>query len=139
LSQSDAQFKELFGITKKVCYEMLSVLKVAQAKRHKKDGRRPKLSVGEQLFLTLQYWLEYRTMAHIAYDFGVAKSTVSDTIMQVENTLIQTGPFHLSGKKSLLSNNNAGRTLVVDVTKSPIERPKKNKKNGIPVNRSGIQ
>jgi hypothetical protein len=84
LSQSDAQFKELFGITKKVFYEMLSVLKVARAKRHKKGGRRPKLSVGEQLFLTLQYWREYRTMAHIAYDFGVAKSTVSNTLCRLK-------------------------------------------------------
>lgn len=139
LSQSDAQFKELFGIKKEVFREMLAVLTDTREKRHKKGGRWPKLSVGDQLFLTLQYWREYRTMAHIAYDFGVAKSTVSDTIVMVENTLIQNKTFHLPGKKALLAKENAGRTLVVDVTESPIERPKKNKKSGIPAKRSDIR
>jgi len=67
-------------------------------------------------------------MAHLAFEFGVAKSTVSDTIVMVENTLIQNGTFHLPGKKALLAKENAGRTLAVDVTESPIERPKKTKK-----------
>ena len=56
------------------------------------------------------------------------KSTVSDTIIMVENTLIQHGTFHLPGKKALLAKENAGRTLVVDVTESPIERPRAYKK-----------
>ena len=139
LSQSDAHFKELFGVKKEVFHEMLAALTVAREERLKKGGRRPKLSVGDQLFLTLQYWREYRTMAHIAYDFGVAKSTVSDTIIMVENVLIQHGTFHLPGKKALLAKENAGRTLVVDVTESPIERPKKNKKNGTLAKRSDIR
>ena len=139
LSQSDAHFKELFGVKKEVFHEMLAVLTVAREERRKKGGPRPKLSVGDQLFLTLQYWREYRTMAHIAYDFGVAKSTVSDTIIMVENTLIQHGTFHLPGKKALLAKENAGRTLVVDVTESPIERPKKNKKSGTLAKRSDIR
>ena len=76
-SKSDREFKELFGVKKEVFHEMLAVLMVAREERRKKGGRRrPKLSVGDQLFLTLQYWREYRTMVHIAYDFGVAKSTV---------------------------------------------------------------
>lgn len=67
-------------------------------------------------------------MARLAFDFEAANSTVSDTIMLVENTLIQDGTFHLPGKKALLSKANAGRTLAVDVTESPIECPKKTKK-----------
>ncbi|GHT47208.1 hypothetical protein FACS189454_09400 [Planctomycetales bacterium] len=78
-------------------------------------------------------------MAHLAFDFGVAKNTVSDTILLVENALIQNGTFHLPGKKALLSKENAGRKLAVDVTESPIERPKKNKKNGIQAKKSGTQ
>ena len=70
-------------------------------------------------------------MAHLAYDYGLAKSSVSDTITLVENILIQEGTFPLPGKKALLAKENAGRTLAVDVTESPIERPKKNKKTGI--------
>ncbi|MDR3109894.1 MAG: transposase family protein [Planctomycetaceae bacterium] len=118
---------------------MLGVLTAAYQECHRKGGRRPKLSVGDQLSLTLQYWREYRTMAHLAFDFGVAKSTVSDTIILVENVLIQNGTFHLPGKKALLSKENTGRKLAVDVTESPIERPKKNRKNGIQARKGGIQ
>jgi hypothetical protein len=46
----------------------------------------------------------------------------------VENVLIQAKTFHLPGKKALLSKENAGRKIAVDVTESPIERPKKTKK-----------
>lgn len=137
--KKDAEFKELFGVKKAMFHEMLAVLTESYEKRRRKGGVRAKLTEGDQLFLTLQYWREYRTMAHIAFDFGVAKSTVSDTIKRVENTLIQHGTFHLLGKKALLAKENAGRTLAVDVTESPIERPKKNKKSGIPGKRSDIR
>jgi len=135
-TKSDKEFKELFGVKKETFQEMLAVLTDAREKRRRKGGPRPKLSVGDQLFLTLQYWREYRTMAHLAFDFGVAKSTISDTIVLVENTLIQNGTFHLPGKKALLAKENTGRILAVDVTESPIERPKKNKKTGIRAKKS---
>ena len=139
-TKNDTEFKELFGVKKETFKEMLAVLADAREKRRRKGGPlRTKLSVGDQLFLTLQYWREYRTMAHLAFDFDVAKSTVSDTITLVENTLIQNGTFHLPGKKALLEKENAGRTLAVDVTESPIERPKKNKKVGILERKSGIR
>jgi hypothetical protein len=128
--KNDAEFKQLFGVKKEIFREMLAVVAVARQERLRTGGRRPKLSAGDQLFLTLQYWREYRTMEHLAYDFEVAKSTVSDTIIMVENVLVQDGTFRLPGKKALLSPENADRKLAVDVTESPIERPKKNKKTG---------
>jgi hypothetical protein len=139
-TKNDAEFKELFGVKKVIFQEMLAILTVAREKRRRNGGpRRTKLSVGDQLFLTVQYWREYRTMAHLAFDFGIAKSTVSDIIALVENILIQSGTFRLPGKKALLSAQNTGRKLVVDVTESPIERPKKNKKSGIPARKRSIR
>jgi len=138
-AKSAKEFKELFGVKKEIFQKMHTVLTVAYEERHRKGGRDSKLSVGDQLLLTLQYWREYRTMAHLAFDFGIAKSTVSDTITLVENVLIQDGTFRLPGKKALLAKENAGRILAVDVTESPIERPKKNKKTGIPARKSNIR
>ena len=83
--KNDVEFKELFGIKKEIFLEMFPILTAAYHEWHRTGGRRPKLSVGDQLFLTLQYWREYRTMAHLGFDFDIAKSTVSDTIMLVEN------------------------------------------------------
>lgn len=141
LAQDDAKFKELFGVKKEIALQMYQVLSDADEKRRKRGGPRlkRKLSVGDQLLMTLQYWREYRTMQHIGYDFGVAKSTVSDTISQVEKVLIQDKRFHLPGKKALLCEENAERTLAVDVTESPVERPKKNKKTGIQARKSDIR
>ena len=79
------------------------------------------------------------TLKHLVYEFSVAKSTVSDTITRVENVLVQDGSFRLPGKKALLSPENAGRTFAVDVTESPIERPKKNKKPGTPGRKNNIR
>ena len=139
-TKNDKEFKELFGVKKETFHEMFAVLTDAREKRRRKGGpRQAKLSVGDQLLLALQYWREYRTMAHLAFDFGVAASTVSDTIVMVENTLIQNGTFHLPGKKALVAKENVGRTLAVDVTESPIERPKKNKKIGIRARKSDIR
>ncbi len=135
-AQQDDKFKELFGVKKEVFRQMLDVLSDAREQRRRKGGPRPKLTPGDQLLVALQYWREYRTMEHIAYDFGVVKSTISDTIALVENTLIQDDRFHLPGKKALVSKENAGRTFVVDVTESPIGRPKKSKRNGIRVKKS---
>jgi hypothetical protein len=139
LSQNDPAFKELFGVKKEVFLQMHDILTTAYHERHRKGGRTPKLSVGDQLLLTVQYWREYRSMKHLGYDFGIAKSTVSETIAVVEDVLAQDGTFRLSGKKALLSNENAGRTFVVDVTESPIERPKKSRKSIIPARRGGTR
>ena len=127
-AQNDKEFKELFGVKKEIFLQMHKILTVAREKRRRKGGPlRTKLSVGDQLFLTLQYLREYRTMKHLAFDFGMAKSRVCEIITQVENDLISDGTFSLPGKKALLSKENAGRIFVVDVTESEIERPTKKK------------
>jgi len=56
------------------------------------------LSVGDKLLITLQYYREYRTMEHIAIDYGCSKSTVSRSITWVEKTLSAHGQFQLPGK-----------------------------------------
>jgi hypothetical protein len=67
-------------------------------------------------------------MFHIAFDWGVVKTTISDSIKWVEDTLVKDGTFSLPGKKALHKNDDAIQYVVVDVTESPIERPKNNKK-----------
>ena len=41
-------------------------------------------------------------MVYLAFDFGIVKSTVCDTIILVENVLIQNRTFRLLNKKTLL-------------------------------------
>ena len=56
----------------------------------------------------------------------------------LRDTLIKDGTFSLPGKKALVEDDSI-EVILVDVTECPIERPKKNKENGIPEKRNDIQ
>jgi hypothetical protein len=119
LSQNDKDFKELIGVNKAVFLQMHALLTADYHKRHKKGGRRPALSPGDQLLLTLQYWREYRTMRHLAYDFGIGKSTVSETITRVENVLVKDSRIpHKKSKNHPLSEEQ--RSFNIDLSRERI-------------------
>ena len=107
---------------------MMAILQKEYEKLHKKGGSPPKLSVEDKLMVTLKYLREYRTMEHIGYDYGVSKSTVCESIQWVENTLKKDSAFKLPGKKILKEAPTVSEYIVVDVTESPINRPKKTKR-----------
>jgi hypothetical protein len=92
-----------------------------------KPGRPPKLSVEDQVLMTLEYWREYRTFFHIATSWGVHESSVCRTIRRVEDILTKSKAFTLPGKKKLLLSDHEIEFIVVDVAETPIERPKKSK------------
>lgn len=123
LKSSD--FKRFCGIHRPTFDQMSAILRKAEAQ--KSPGRPSKLSIEDQLLMSLGYWREYRTYFHIAQTWGVNESTVCRIIRKVEDELIKSGTFSLAGSKQLLKPDNTIKTLVVDVTESPIERPKKNR------------
>jgi hypothetical protein len=136
LKLSDADFKQIIGVKREVFAEMTAVLREAYAEKHRCRGRIPKLSIEEQLFMSLKYWRQYVTQKELAFEFEVGEATAHDTIVWVENTLVKSGKFSLPGKKALLEDAEI-EVVLVDVTESPIERPKKNNGNGIRAKRSG--
>lgn len=85
------------------------------------------MSSEDQLLMTLEYWREYRTYFHIGQSWGVNESTAYRIIRKVEDILSNSRAFTLPGKKKLLPSDSQIKVVVVDVTESPIERPKKNK------------
>ena len=95
---------------------------------HKNGGKPPKLSVEDKLYITLKYLREYRTMDSIAADYRVCKGTVCLAIQWVEDTLVKDGTFALPGKKVLKRKSDTIEYIVVDVTESPINRPKEDQK-----------
>ena len=132
---SDMDFKQIIGVKRNTFNDMVQVLKEAYAEKHRKGGRPPKLSIEAQLIMTLKYLRQYPTQLELAYEFEVGEATVHDTIVWVENTLVKDDKFKLPGKKVLLEENNI-EVILVDVTESPIERPKKNKEGTIRVKRN---
>lgn len=117
-------FKRLCGVRPATFREMVKVLE-EKAQQKRKPGRPSKLSIENQLLMTLQYWREYRTYFHIAQSWEVDESTAHRIVRSVEDTLIQSGRFALPGKKKLQAVEPEIEVLVVDVTETPVERPKK--------------
>jgi hypothetical protein len=122
-------FKRLCGVRRETFNQMVALMQ--QAKQELKPGRPSKLSIEDQLLMTLEYLREYRTYFHIATSWGIYESTAYRIIRTVEDTLIRSGEFRLPGKKKLLEPEHEIEIVVVDVTESPIERPKKNSDGSI--------
>lgn len=137
---NDKDFKEIIGVKRTTFDAMVKILKDAYAARPKKwrGGRKKKLSIEEQLILTLKYYRYYITQKTLAFEFGVGEATVCDTIRWVEDTLVKDGTFSLPGKKALLEDDSI-EVILVDVTECPIERPQKNSENIIPAKRKGTR
>lgn len=96
------------------------------------------LSVLDKLIIMLEYYREYRTMEHIAFDYDTNKSTICDAIHWAESVLINSEKFHLPSKKRLVEDTSV-EIIVVDATEIEIEHPQKNRKNIIQARKKDIQ
>lgn len=134
------KYKEIFGVEKYIFDRLLRLLECADAfQRKSKAGRKASISVLDKLMITLQYWREYRTYRHIAFDYNVGKSTIGEAVIWVENTIISSGFCNLKSARELRENTSKIKIAVVDVTEQEIERPKRGKKTGIPARKSVTQ
>ncbi len=115
------RFKRLTGVRPATFLDMCAALE----KHLPSGGRVPKLCLQDRLLLTLMYWREYRTQAHIAATYGVHESTVCRTVGVVERALMRSGAFRLPGKRALTRDEAGYQVVVIDATECPVERPKK--------------
>lgn len=104
--------------------QMVEILTPHLDRRGKRGGQ-CKLSVEDQLLIVLEYWREYRTLFHIGTSWNMSESAVCRLIRKVERLLMDSGQFRLPGKKYLYQQADADQVMVIDVTETPIERPKK--------------
>lgn len=119
-------FKRLCGVRPETFAQMIEVVRT-QIKPKRKTGRPGKLSLEDQLLMTLEYWREYRTYFHIGQSWGVNESTAYRIVKKIEDMLVNSRAFTLPGKKKLQKSDYKLEVVVVDVTETPIERPKKTK------------
>jgi hypothetical protein len=132
-------FKRLFGVKPETFEAMKSILQKEFDRLHRQGGSPPKLSVEDKLTVTLKYLREYRTMESIGNDYAVSRSTVCESIQWVEDTLVKDKTFKLPDKKVLKKADDTIQYVVVDVTESPIQRPKKTRKSTIRGKRNVIR
>ena len=132
-----SQYKQIFGVSRGTFLKMYKTLRREYRKLHAQGGRPPILSVLDKLIIALQYWREYRTYRHIAFDYGVGKTAIGDAVIWVEDTLIKSGLFSLPSK--CVMQKNDFEIVLIDVTEQPIERPKRGRKSGIQASESSTQ
>jgi hypothetical protein len=133
-----ADFKRYCGVEPETFQRMVELVSKRLAKTRRKSGRPPKLSVEDQVLLTLEYWREYRTLFHLATSWGLHESNVCRVIRRVEDILTKSQAFKLPGKKKLQLADHEIEFVVVDVAETPVERPKKSRKPTTAARRSGI-
>lgn len=121
------EFKRLCGVKLETFNVMVLLVRNHESLKTR-SGRPSKLSVENQVLMTLEYLREYRTYFHIGQTWGINESTVFRIVRKVEEILIKAKEFRLPGKKQLLKLEENRDILVVDVTETPRERPQKNRK-----------
>lgn len=124
---SKQKFKRMTGMSRRTYYFIVKIIKERESQK-KKPGRPGKLSVEEQVLMSIEYWREYRTYFQIGVDWEVSESMVCRTVHKVENLLIKSGKLKLPGQKGLKKIADPETVLIMDVMESPIERPKKGQK-----------
>jgi hypothetical protein len=94
-----ALFKRYCGVKPETFHKMVAVVSDHLASTRIKPGRPSKLSVEDQVLMTLEYWHEDRTLFHIARSCSVHESSVCRIIRRVEAILTKGKAFNLPGKK----------------------------------------
>ncbi len=117
-------FRRLTGIYPETFTEMSEVLRAREGSK-KKAGRPARLCIEDQLLMTLEFWREYPTLFHLGYRWGLTESSAQRTVTRVEDILVKSGKFSLPSKR-VLHEDTVFSVVVVDVSETPIEQPKKN-------------
>jgi len=125
-SLSPELFKRYCGVKPNTFVHICEFVRDELRRTQKKSGRPCRLSVEDQVLLTFEYWREYPAQFHIAKRWQLSEATVSRTIVKIENLLKHCADLKLPGKKVLRESENTFEFIIVDVTETPIERPKKN-------------
>ena len=136
---SDEQFRRITGVKRTTFEKMLEILRPKLEEKLSKGVRKPTLVLEEMLLAALEYWREYRTYSHIAASYGIHESNMHRLIKWIEDVLIKDGTFSLPGKKALLKSDVEYEVVLIDVTETPVERPKRGSENGIPARKSGTR
>lgn len=135
---SSTQFRRYTGVIRYVFDIMVLIVVEYDGATKKKDGRPAALCVEDQVLMLLEYYRENRTFFHLGTSYGLAESNAYRAVIKIENILIRSGYFRLAGKKVLLTDKKI-KTVLVDVTETPAQRPKKKKRFKKPVGRSSKQ
>lgn len=121
-------FQRLFGMRLEEFEAILPKIQKEWDRRivshYKRPGRFTKRPLCDMVLVLLLYYRSYVSQEFIGWIFGLDKATVCRIIRRLEPLLLRVMALP---KKKTLSQQDL-ETLIIDVTESAIERPKKNQK-----------
>ena len=127
--KSAGVFKRLTGVRRATFDRMVEEVgaHTTLCRKHPTRGRPAKASTEDQVLMLLMYYREYRTFLHTATTYGYSEAQGWRIVRRLEEVLIQSGVFALPGKGALLRLDGVdmGSLVMVDVSESVVERPKK--------------
>lgn len=138
---NEENFKRVVGVKRATFEVMVEEYKKAEKERkkgHKVGGRKPKLCEEDRVLFMLEYYREYRTLYHMGIDYGISEGQASKVVQDVESVLIKSGKFSLPSKRVLYEAESEIEFIIIDATESPIQRPKKSKKDTIQERKNNI-
>ena len=121
---SNTKFHRYTGVTRFVFDFCVLLIRTYFEQTKIKEGRPSNLSVEDQALMMFECYRENRTFFHLGLSYGLSESNAYRTIIKLEDILIQSGYFKLAGKKALLDAKRI-KGIIVDVTETPAQRPKK--------------
>ncbi len=124
-SLSNTKFRRYTGLSRANFEIVVLIIAKYAFDMKEKSGRPSNLSIADQVLMLLEYYREGRTFFHLGISYGLHESNVHRTIIKLEDILMRSGYFRLEGKKALLSDKYL-KTILIDVTETPAQRPKKN-------------
>ena len=136
--KSDSHFQRKTGVKRPTFLKMVEIVNNSIKNRKTKRGNDSKLSVEDQILIMLQYYREYPTFFSLADMWEIHESTAQRIVRRIEDILIKDDAFALPGNKGL-QDLNSDDLVLVDVTESPVERPKKNNGRITQVKRKNTQ
>lgn len=89
------EFQRLTGIS----FDLFDKLTTAVRQARNGRGRPPKLSIEDQVLMTLFYWKAYPPLWRLGLEFGISEATASRTVVSVEDDIMKSGAFRMQGKK----------------------------------------
>ena len=119
-------FPETFGRTgiPKALFEIfVETLSFSLDKKHKKGGRKPKLSVENILVMYLKYYRDYNTFFSLGNMFGIDEANAYRWIKWCEE-IVSTDLLFMINEITNRSKINITQENLVDVTECSIQRPK---------------
>lgn len=128
--QSRDNFVRTVGLSLEQFQSRVELIKVyIQAQKQScpltRRGLKSKLSLENQLLLTLLYRRDYPTFIKLGLQFGLSESYTHKIYHKISTIMVKI--LHVNNRQALFEANL--ETLVVDVTEQPIERPQTGQKS----------